>query len=108
MKPTTPMRFIRVFHRWSGVLLIFIVGLKIVSGLSAAGQIMLLPVSGAYSLHLSAFLDTPLLFLFYFHALYGLFKIFQGKIQKKVLIFWFTNVIGLLLFAWSILVIYFI
>ena len=108
MKPTTPVRFIRVFHRWSGVLLIFIVGIKIVTGLNAAGQILMLPRAGSHSLHLSASLDVPLLFLFYFHSLYGLFKIFQSKIQKKVMIFWCTNAVGILLFIWSVLVIYLI
>jgi succinate dehydrogenase/fumarate reductase cytochrome b subunit len=108
MKNTTPMRFIRVFHRWSGISLILIVALKILSGLSAAGRIMFLPVSRAYALHLTAWLDVPLLLLFYFHALYGLYKIMQGKIQKKVLLFWCANIIGLLLFVWSIVFIYII
>jgi hypothetical protein len=108
MKPTTPMRFIRVFHRWSGISLILIISLKILSGLSAAGRIMTIPVSQAYALHFAAWLDVPLLLLFYFHALYGLFKIIQGKIQNKVLLFWCTNIIGVLLFVWSILFIYMI
>lgn len=108
MKSTTLIQIVRHFHRWSGIALILLVGAKILTGFNAAGNIQILPISRAYQFHLSIFIDILLLFLFIGHALYGLFKMVQGKVKNKVMVFLWMNVIGLLIFSLSIVFVYFI
>lgn len=106
MKPATPIQFVRSFHRWSGVLLILLIGLKMISGFNAAGQIQWMPVSLAYRLHYAVWIDIPLMFLFIAHAFYGLYKMVQTQKTNRVSLFWWTNGIILLVFALSALAFY--
>ena len=58
------------FIRFSGPLLLILVGLKILSGYSLVGKID--GISWLSGLHQNRILDFLLLFVFIFHALYGL------------------------------------
>ncbi|MBN1895315.1 hypothetical protein JW906_12510 [bacterium] len=94
--------FIRVFHRWSGIILILLVGAKILSGFSLAGSVSLFSERLASQLHFSRWVDIPLLFGFLFHAVYGIVKIASARMSRKALFFWIMSVLGLLLFIASL------
>ena len=88
------------FIRFSGPLLLILVGLKILSGFALVGR-------GGMSfwlseLHQNQTLDLILLFLFIFHALYGLrlFLIDLG-IKRERLLFWASTVLSILGFLFS-------
>jgi len=89
------------FIRFSGPLLFILVGLKILSGYALIGKIQ--GVSWFTNLHLSKSLDFSLIFLFIFHALYGLrlFLIDLGMMKQENLLFWAFTIISAGLFAFS-------
>jgi succinate dehydrogenase/fumarate reductase cytochrome b subunit len=80
--------------RFSGPLLFILVGLKILSGYSLTGRIT--GVSWLPGLHESRVLDFLLLFLFTFHAFYGLrlFLIDLGMMRRESLLFWVATLVG--------------
>ena len=87
--------------RFSGPLLLILVGLKILSGYSLVGRIQ--GVSWLSNLHINRTLDLPLLFVFIFHALYGLrlFLIDFGMVKKEKVLFWASTIISAGLFVFS-------
>jgi len=89
------------FVRFSGPLLLILVGLKILSGYSLVGRIQ--GVSWLSNLHINRTLDVLLLFVFIFHALYGLrlFLIDLGMVKKEKVLFWASTIIGAGLFVFS-------
>jgi len=89
------------FIRFSGPLLFILVGLKILSGYGLTGKIQ--GVSWLIDLHLSKSLDFSLIFLFIFHAFYGLrlFLIDLGMMKQENLLFWGFTVVSAGLFAFS-------
>jgi len=89
------------FIRFSGPLLFILVGLKVLSGFALVGKIE--GVSWLTNLHLSKSLDFSLIFLFIFHALYGLrlFLIDLGMVKQESLLFWGFTIVSAGLFAFS-------
>jgi succinate dehydrogenase/fumarate reductase cytochrome b subunit len=89
------------FIRFSGPLLLILVGLKILSGYSLVGKIQ--GISWLTDLHLNKALDLLLLFVFIFHALYGLrlFLIDFGMVKREKLLFWIFTVMAAGLFIFS-------
>jgi succinate dehydrogenase/fumarate reductase cytochrome b subunit len=87
--------------RFSGPLLLMLVGLKILSGYSLVGRIQ--GVSWLSNLHINRTLDLLLLFVFIFHALYGLrlFLIDFGMVKKEKVLFWASTIISVGLFVFS-------
>ena len=87
--------------RFSGPLLLILVGLKILSGYSLVGRIQ--GVSWLSNLHINRTLDLLLLFVFIFHALYGLrlFLIDFGMVKKEKVLFWASTIISAGLFVFS-------
>ncbi len=90
------------FLRFTGPLLLLLVGLKILSGYALVGKMNGIPwLSG---LHQNRTLDLLLLFVFIFHAFYGLrlFLIDLGMVKRDKALFWgFTIVsVGLLIFSY--------
>jgi succinate dehydrogenase/fumarate reductase cytochrome b subunit len=86
-------------------LLLILVGLKILSGYALVGRI-----DGAFwlsRLHENRILDLLLLFVFVFHALYGLrlFLIDLGLKQERFL-FWVFTIMGSVIVALSYLSFY--
>jgi succinate dehydrogenase/fumarate reductase cytochrome b subunit len=81
------------FLRFSGPLLLILVGLKILSGYALVGRIN--EVFWLSTLHENRILDLLLLFVFIFHALYGLrlFLIDLGMKQERLL-FWAFTIMG--------------
>jgi succinate dehydrogenase/fumarate reductase cytochrome b subunit len=89
------------FIRFSGPLLLVLVGLKILSGYSLVGKFGESPWLSL--LHQNHILDIVLLFLFIFHACYGLrlFLIDLGLAKQEKLLFWVFTLMGIGLFAIS-------
>lgn len=93
------------FLRFSGPLLLILVGLKILSGYALVGRI-----NGVFwlsRLHENRTLDLLVLFVFVFHALYGLrlFLIDLGMKQERLL-FWAFTIMGSVIVAFSYLYFY--
>ncbi len=90
------------FIRFSGPVLFILVGLKILSGYSLEGKAS--GLSWLSALHQNQALDMGLLFVFVFHALYGLrlFLIDLGMMRKENVLFWVSTFVsvGLLLFSY--------
>ncbi len=91
------------FIRFSGPVLLVLVGLKILSGYSLEGKIS--GFSWLSPLHQNHALDIGLLFVFIFHALYGLrlFLIDLGMMKKENLLFWVSTLVSVGLFILSYL-----
>jgi succinate dehydrogenase/fumarate reductase cytochrome b subunit len=89
------------FLRFSGPALLILVGIKILSGYALIGKIG--EPAWLSGLHENRVLDVLLLFLFFFHALYGmrLFLIDIGMVRQEKLLFWASNLLGagLLIFS---------
>jgi len=87
------------FIRFSGPLLLILVGLKILSGYALVGRL----AGGSWlsNLHQNRAFDILLLFLFIFHAFYGLrlFLIDLGMMKRERLLFWGFSVISVALFV---------
>jgi succinate dehydrogenase/fumarate reductase cytochrome b subunit len=77
------------------------VGIKILSGYSLVGKIQ--GISWLTNLHLNKTLDLLLLFVFIFHALYGLrlFLIDLGMVKQEKVLFWTFTIISAGLFVFS-------
>lgn len=89
------------FIRFSGPLLLVLVGLKILSGYALVGRIDSL--SWLSNLHQNRAFDFLLLFVFIFHGLYGLrlFLIDMGMMKQERFLFWTFTIISGLLFVFS-------
>jgi len=89
------------FIRFSGPLLLILVGLKIASGYALVGRIT--GVSWLSGLHQNRAFDILLLFLFIFHAFYGLrlFLIDLGMMKKEKSLLWIFTIISAGLFVLS-------
>ncbi len=87
------------FIRFSGPLLLILVGLKILSGYSLTGKIPGVP--WLPGLHENRTLDFLLILLFIFHAFYGLrlFLIDIGMMGREKLLFWVFTLVGMGLFV---------
>jgi len=86
-------------------LLLILVGLKILSGYALVGRIN--EVFWLSTLHENRILDLLLLFVFIFHALYGLrlFLIDLGMKQERLL-FWAFTITGSAILGFSYLYFY--
>lgn len=102
-------KFIWNFHRFSGLTLIILLALKILTGFAMVGKITIMKSSLAHSIHTHPLLDISILLLFVFHALYGLHKIFSPKIDrsKHKTLFVTLNIIGGIVIILSLLFVYF-
>jgi succinate dehydrogenase/fumarate reductase cytochrome b subunit len=85
--------FIWLFHRISGVILLILIGLKILTGF------FLLPKEGrpdlALSLHRHPIIDVLILVFFTFHSIYGIRTIIVDfGFRKEKLLFWVSNVVA--------------
>ena len=92
--------FVWVFHRVSGVLLIFLIAFQVLTGLFQASISNSEVVKTVADLHRHRTLNCLLVFFFILHALYGLRTIALdlGATREK-LVFWICTILGLVLFA---------
>lgn len=89
------------FIRFSGPVLLILVGLKILSGYASVGKIH--GPSWLPTLHLNQTFDVFLLLLIIFHAFYGLrlFLIDLGMVKQEKLLFWIFTLFSAGLFIFS-------
>jgi succinate dehydrogenase/fumarate reductase cytochrome b subunit len=89
------------FIRFSGPLLLILVGLKILSGYALVGKIE--GTSSLSTLHQNRILDILLLVVFIFHALYGLrlFLIDLGMMRHERILFWTFSIISIVALVFS-------
>ena len=89
--------FIWLFHRISGLALILLIGVKIISGYALTGNIAL---ANTDAWHINKTIDVLILFLFIFHSLYGIRTIIIDLgVRQERLLFWSFNIIALVLFG---------
>ena len=97
--------FIWVFHRVSGLMLILLLGIKVLTAffLMTKGQ----KPDWALVLHTNSFVDTILIISVVYHALYGLRTIIIDLgLRKEKLLFWIFTILGIVLSALLLIVYY--
>jgi succinate dehydrogenase/fumarate reductase cytochrome b subunit len=96
--------FVWVFHRVSGLLLIFLLGVKFFTSFFLMTKDQ--KPDWALVLHTNPFIDTILIVSVVFHAFYGLRTVIMdlGARKEKVL-FWVFTVLGVL-FSAALIVVY--
>lgn len=101
--------FAWIFHRVTGILLIFVVGIKMLTGFGLSGRLSL--PSAMSDLHAgrtaSTVLDIVLVLLFIFHSLYGIrISLIDLGIKNERPLFWGFSGAGVVIFAIAVLFIY--
>lgn len=92
--------YVWLFHRVSGILLFVLIGLQIVTGYVLGGELKTPWQKAFASIHRIQALNLLILFLFIYHALYGLRTILIDLgVKKEKFLFWFFTVLGLLIFC---------
>ena len=97
--------FIWIFHRISGLMLILLLGVKVLTAffLMTKGQ----KPDWALVLHTNPFIDTLLIISVVYHALYGLRTvIIDLGLRKEKLLFWIFTILGIVLSALLLIVYY--
>ncbi len=97
--------FVWVFHRISGLLLILLIGIKLLTSFFLMTKEQ--KPDWALVLHTNPFIDTLLIISVVFHALYGLRTVaIDLGLRKEKLLFWVSTLLGLVL-STLLLVLYF-
>jgi succinate dehydrogenase cytochrome b556 subunit len=103
---TTPARevdemFVWVFHRVSGLLLIFLLSLQLLTGFfqaSSSNSDLVVMMAGLHHQH--ATLNCLMVFLLVFHSLYGIRTILMDLgLGREKLLFWCSSALGLVIFV---------
>jgi len=92
--------FVWLFHRVSGLALILLLGMQMVTGLLQMSKKSPAMADGARKLHSNGFCVTLVALLLIMHAMYGLRTIlYDVGVRKEKVLFWATTVCGLVLTA---------
>jgi succinate dehydrogenase cytochrome b556 subunit len=92
--------FVWIFHRLSGVLLIVLLAIQLVTGLAQASPSQQAWAKELAGLHRQGVLICFTVLLLVFHALYGVRTILLDLgLRRERLLFWCCNVLGLVLFG---------
>ena len=92
--------FVWVFHRVSGLLLIVLLSIQLVTGFFQASSSSSDLVATMASLHRHAALNCLMVFLLVFHSLYGIRTILMDLgLGREKLLFWCSNALGLVIFV---------
>lgn len=106
MKTGQSARIVRAFQKWTGLALIFLVGVKLVSGLALAGAVEFVGDRFAGQLHFSNWVDAPLFVAFSFHAFYGLHSAFRRSLRRPDAAFIAASVLAVLLSVFGLIILY--
>ena len=88
--------FVWVFHRISGLLLILLIGIKLLTSFFLMTKEQ--KPDWALVLHTNPFIDTLLIISVVFHALYGLRTVaIDLGLRKEKLLFWVSTLLSLVL-----------
>jgi succinate dehydrogenase/fumarate reductase cytochrome b subunit len=91
--------FVWIFHRVSGVLLIVLMGLKIYTGFGILGKYGEKAIEPMRALHHHVLVDSLIIGLFIYHALYGLRTcLIDLGLRGEKQLFWIFTVAGTILF----------
>ncbi len=97
--------FVWVFHRVSGLLLIFLLGVKFFTSFFLMTKDQ--KPDWALVLHTNPFIDSILIVSIVFHAFYGLRTVIMDLgARKEKLLFWFFTLLSVL-FSAALLLVYF-
>ena len=92
--------FVWVFHRVSGLMLIVLIGLKIVTGYAFTGKWGDEVAQGFGTWHKSPWLDVPLFLLLLGHILYGVRTILADLgVKREKELFWAATALGVVLYG---------
>lgn len=92
--------FVWVFHRISGVMLIFLLFFQLLTGFFQASTSNLALVKSMAGLHKQTFFVSVLVFLVIFHASYGVRTILMDfGVKREKLLFWVCTAVATVLFA---------
>jgi succinate dehydrogenase/fumarate reductase cytochrome b subunit len=92
--------FVWIFHRVSGLVLIFLIGFKIVTGYGILGRYGTPPIETMRTMHRSVLLDLLITLLFIYHALYGLRTcLVDLGVKGEKILFWCFTILGGVVFA---------
>lgn len=92
--------FVWIFHRISGLALIALLSFQLFTGFFQASESNSALVGTFADLHRHAVLNCVMVFLFIFHSLYGVRTILMDLgLGREKLLFWCSNVLGLVLFT---------
>jgi succinate dehydrogenase/fumarate reductase cytochrome b subunit len=92
--------FVWVFHRISGVLLIFLLFFEVLTGFFQGSTSNLAWVKSMAGLHKHTFFVSVLVFLIIFHASYGVRTILMDfGIRREKLLFWVCTAVATVLFG---------
>ena len=92
--------FVWMFHRISGVALIFLMAFQLLTGFFQASTANSELVKTMADLHRHALLNCLIVFLVLFHALYGVRTILLDLgVGREKLLFWICTSLGSVLFA---------
>ena len=92
------MMFVWVFHRISGILLIFLIAFQLFTGFFQASSSNLELVKTIAGLHKHVVLNCLMVPLVIFHARYGVRTILMDLgIKRERLLFWVCSILGLVL-----------
>lgn len=98
--------FVWIFHRISGVLLIFLIGFQLFTGFFQASSSNSQAVKAVAELHKHE-INCLMVLLLVFHSLYGIRTILMDLgVKAEKLLFWVSTILGLILCA-VFLVLYF-
>ncbi len=90
--------FVWIFHRISGLLLILLIGVKLLTSFFLMTKEQ--KPDWALVLHTNPFIYTMLIISAVFHALYGLRTVaIDLGLRKEKLLFWVSSLLGLVLSA---------
>lgn len=85
--------FVWLFHRVSGVALLVLMALKIITGLATAGRLGPQMQNSLGLWHQARVLDIPLLFFFLYHGLYGVrTMLLDLGVGREKTVFWLATV----------------
>ena len=92
--------FVWLFHRVSGILLVVLLPLQLITGVFQIGSGTVQVSRTMAAVHGHAFLNSLLAFLVIFHGLYGVRTILLDcGVGREKLLFWVCTVLGIILFA---------
>lgn len=100
------MKNMRFMHRLSGLLLIPLILLKILSGYGLVDKIPFFQYATAVKYHVAQLIDIPLLLFFLMHGAFGVLRIILPKLKNKTRSIVITFLIAFLFFALAIAFLY--
>ena len=108
MNTQQQMKWIRSVHRLTGLGLMPLLLLKLLTGFNMVGKFDLMPYENAAGIHLGAYIDIPLLFCFFFHGALGMLRLLWPRLKHKKPAFIISMTVAALLSAAAIAFLYMI